>query len=201
MTIASAPLHRPVLADALVRRGILADSLLVLGGAAFTALLAQVQVPLWPVPITGQTLAVVLVGATLGTWRGTASMVLYLLAGVLGAPIFSGASHGLGADVLPSFGFVIGFIPAAALVGWLSEHRWDRRPLLSVAGFGLASAVPFFFGLPWLAGALAHFGYPHGFDAVMAAGFTPFVIGGLVKWAIAATALPLAWKALSFFQK
>lgn len=201
MTIAPASLTRPVLADALVRRGAIANTLLVVGGAAFTALLAQLQIPLWPVPITGQTLAVVLVGATLGTWRGTASMALYLVAGILGAPIFSGWSHGLGASVLPSFGFIIGFIPAAALVGWLSEHRWDRRPLLSIAGFGLASAVPFLVGLPWLAGALAFYGYPHDLASVMNAGFTPFIIGGLVKWAIAAAALPLAWKGLAFLKK
>jgi biotin transport system substrate-specific component len=201
MTIASASLNRPVLADALVRRGALANTLLVVAGTVFTALLAQVQIPLWPVPITGQTLAVVLVGATLGTWRGTASMALYLVAGVAGAPIFTGWSHGLGAGVLPSFGFVIGFIPAAALVGWLSERRWDRRPLLSIAGFGLASAVPFLFGLPWLGAALAHFGLPHDVATVLNAGFTPFIVGGIVKWAIAAAALPLAWKALGALRK
>lgn len=201
MTIASASLNRPVLADALVRPGVLANTLLVLGGAAFTALLAQAQIPLWPVPITGQTLAVVLVGATLGTWRGAASMMVYLVAGLVGAPVFAGAAHGLGADVLPSFGFVIGFVPAAALVGWLSERRWDRRPLLSVAGFGLASAVPFLFGLPWLGAVLASMGAPHDVATVLGLGFTPFVIGGLVKWAIAATMLPLAWKALAFFTK
>lgn len=196
MTTASASLTRPVLADAIVRRDALANTLLVLGGAAFTALLAQVQIPLWPVPITGQTLAVVLVGATLGTWRGTASMVVYLLAGLAGAPIFAGATHGLGADVLPSFGFAIGFIPAAALVGWLSERRWDRHPLLSVAGFGLASAVPFLFGLPWLAAVLASMRAPHDVATVLSLGFTPFIVGGLVKWAIAAAVLPLAWKGL-----
>jgi len=201
MTIASVSRARPVLADALVRRGALTNTLLVLGGAAFTALLAQVQIPLWPVPITGQTLAVVLVGATLGTWRGAASMAVYLVAGLAGAPIFAGATHGLGADVLPSFGFAIGFLPAAALVGWLSERRWDRRPLLSVAGFGLASAVPFLIGVPWLAAALASMGAPHGVATVLSLGFTPFIVGGLVKWAIAATMLPLAWKALAFFTK
>jgi len=201
MTIASASLNRPVLADALVRRGAVANTLLVVAGTVFTALLAQVQIPLWPVPITGQTLAVVLVGATLGTWRGTASMALYLLAGVLGAPVFTGWAHGLGSGVLPSFGFVIGFIPAAALVGWLSERRCDPRPLLSIAGFGLASAVPFLFGLPWLGATLAHYGLPHDLTAVLNAGFTPFIIGGIVKWAIAAAALPLAWKALGALRK
>ncbi len=184
-----------------MRRGVLANTLLVAGGTAFTALLAQLQVPLWPVPITGQTLAVVLVGATLGSWRGTASMLLYLLAGLVGAPVFAGWSHGLDASVLPSFGFVIGFVPAAALVGWLSERRWDRRPVLSVLGFGLASAVPFLFGLPWLGAVLAHYGAPHDLGAVLNSGFTPFVLGGLVKWAIAAAALPVAWRALSLLQK
>ncbi|MFC4243592.1 biotin transporter BioY [Gryllotalpicola reticulitermitis] len=201
MTIASASLNRPVLADALVRRDAVTNTLLVLGGAAFTALLAQVQIPLWPVPITGQTLAIVLVGATLGTWRGAASMLVYLVAGLVGAPIFAGGTHGLGAGVLPSFGFVIGFVPAAALVGWLSERRWDRRPLLSIVGFGLASAVPFVIGVPWLGAVLASMGAPHDVGTVLSLGFTPFIVGGLVKWAIAATMLPLAWKALAFFTK
>jgi len=201
MTIASVTRARPVLADALVRRDALTNTLLVLGGAAFTALLAQVQIPIWPVPITGQTLAVVLVGATLGSWRGAASMVVYALAGVAGLPVLAGGTHGLGADVLPSFGFAIGFIPAAALVGWLSERRWDRRPLLSIAGFGLASAVPFVFGLPWLGAVLASMGAPHDVATVLQLGFTPFIVGGLVKWAIAAAALPLAWKGLRRFSK
>jgi len=201
MTIASVTRARPVLADALVRRTALTNTLLVLGGAGFTALLAQVQIPLWPVPITGQTLAVVLVGATLGSWRGAVSMVVYALAGIAGLPVLAGGTHGLGADVLPSFGFAVGFIPAAALVGWLSERRWDRRPLLSIAGFGLASAVPFVFGLPWLGAVLASLGAPHDVATVLSLGFTPFVVGGLVKWAIAAAVLPIAWKGLARFSK
>ncbi|WP_022882928.1 biotin transporter BioY [Gryllotalpicola ginsengisoli] len=200
MTIAASP-SRTVLADALVRRGWLTDSLLVVGGTALVALLAQVQVPMWPVPITGQTLAVVLVGATLGTWRGAAALALYLVAGVAGAPVFTGWSHGLGSDVITSFGFVIGFIPAAALIGWLSERRWDRRPLLAVVGFGLAGLVPFLFGVPWLAAALAAMGAPHDLATVLNYGVTPFIVGGIVKWAIAAALLPAAWKALRASQR
>lgn len=210
MTNATASLDRtlrPVLADritSVVSRGagtsvgsrVFTDTALVLAGAALVGLLAQVNVPIWPVPVTGQTLAVVLVGASLGAWRGALSLATYLVAGLVGVPVFAGWSGGIGSLANPAFGYIVGFIVAAALIGWLSERRWDRRPLLAVVGFGLASAVPFVFGLPWLAIALARLGAPHSFAAVMASGFTPFVVGGLVKWAIAAAALPLAWKAL-----
>jgi biotin transport system substrate-specific component len=201
MTLASASLNRPVLVDAVIRRSAVTDALLVVAGTALVAVSAQVEVPLWPVPVTGQTLAVMLVGAALGFRRGAAALALYLVAGVAGAPVFAGWSGGVASLASPSFGFVVGFIPAAALMGWLSERRWDRRPVLAVAGFGLASALPFVVGLPWLAVVLAHLGLPHDLGAVLAAGFTPFIIGGLVKWAIAAAVLPLAWKALRFFQK
>lgn len=201
MTTASVPLSRPTLADRLITRGLLANTLLIAGGAALVGLSAQLEVPLWPVPVTGQTLAVVLVGAALGSWRGAASLTLYLLAGLAGVPLFAGWSGGWSNLSTPSFGFVVGFVFSAALIGWLSERRWDRRPLLALAGFGLASAVPFLFGLPWLAAALAGLGLPHDANAVLAAGFTPFILGGIVKWAIATAVLPLAWKALDALRK
>ncbi|MCU1526796.1 MAG: BioY protein, partial [Frondihabitans sp.] len=106
---------------------------------------------------------------------------------------FAGFSGGTLA--LPSFGFIVGFIPAAALIGWLSERSWDRKFPLALGGFLLASAIPFVVGLPYLAISLAHLGLPHDFAAVMAAGFTPFIVGGIAKWLIAAGALPLLWRA------
>lgn len=188
---------RPVLADRLVSRTtalpkVVTDTLLVLAGVGFVSLLAQVEIPLWPVPITGQTLAVMLVGATLGARRGALSLTSYMVLGLLGLPIF--ASHSAGSLSLPSFGFVIGFIPAAALVGWLSERSWDRHVVLSALAFFAASLIPFAVGLPYLAVSLAQLNLPHSFADVMAAGFTPFLLGGLVKWLIAAGALPLAWR-------
>lgn len=194
MTNIAASTLRPVLADRFVPKSLVADATLVLGGVAFTGLLAQVQVPLWPVPITGQTLAVMLVGATLGFRRGSLSLLAYMLIGLVGAPIFAEHSGGFSSLSLPSFGFIIGFVPAAALVGWLSERSWDRRLPLALGGFFAASLIPFAIGLPWLAVSLAQLGLPHGFAAVMAAGFTPFIVGGIVKWIIAAGALPLLWR-------
>ncbi|MEB4616036.1 biotin transporter BioY, partial [Leucobacter sp. M11] len=118
------------------------------------------------------------------------SLALYLALGVAGLPIFAGA----GAGFSPSFGFIIGFVPAAALIGWLSERSWDRRPALALLGFLAASIVPFLVGVPYLAMALGALGLPNDLHAVLQAGVIPFIPGGIVKWLIAAAALPLLWK-------
>lgn len=190
-----APLpRRAVLADALVgHRTLIKDLLLIASGIAVVAALAQVEIPMWPVPITGQTLGVMLVGAALGMRRGTMAMVGYALLGLAGLPIFAGFTGGIAALAKPTFGYILGFIAAAALVGWLAERRWDRRPLLSMALFGLATLIPFAFGIPYMAAVLAAMGSPVDAAGALALGFTPFIVGGLVKWAIAAAAMPLAW--------
>lgn len=187
-TAAYAP--QPVLADRFVTRSRTTDVTLVATGAVLVGLLAQVSVPLWPVPVTGQTLGVLLVGGSLGMRRGASSMLLYLVAGLAGVPWFSERSGGLGALTVPSFGYIIGFVFAAALIGWLAERHWDRRPALSLAGFALASLVPFLFGIPYLAAVLG----VSDLNTALAYGFYPFIVGGLVKWAIAAAVFPLAWK-------
>jgi biotin transport system substrate-specific component len=196
MTTAVAPLFRPTLADRIVPRSAVNNVLLIVAGAAVVAGFAQIEIPLWPVPVTGQTLAVMLVGAALGAWRGAASLALYLVAGVAGLPIFAELTGGIASVAKPSFGFIIGFVFAAAFVGWLSEREWDKRPWLALVAFFAASIVPFAFGLPYLAVVLGALGLPNDPVAVLNAGFTPFIIGGLVKWAIAAALLPLAWKAV-----
>ena len=191
----------PVLADRLVKRNTaVTDAALVLAGAAVVGLLAQVSVPLWPVPITGQTLGVLLVGAALGARRGAASLLSYMLLGLVGMPWFAQFTGGLAAVTKPSFGYIIGFIPAAYLIGYLSERRWDRSWWKAVAGFGLASLIPFVFGVPYLWAVLALAGKNIGFAGAMAAGFTPFIIGGIVKWLLGAMLLPGAWKALEIFE-
>ncbi len=187
-TVALAP--RSVLADRFVIRSLATDTALVVGGAALVGLLAQASVPLWPVPVTGQTLGVLLVGGSLGMRRGATSMLVYMLAGLAGMPWFSDQGSGPPMLVAPSFGYIIGFVFMAALVGWLAERHWDRRPLLSAAGFALASLVPFLFGLPYLAAVLDLTDV----QTVLALGFYPFIVGGLVKWAIAAAVFPLAWR-------
>ncbi len=182
--------RRPVLADRFVSRSLTTDATLVLTGAVLVGLLAQVSVPLWPVPVTGQTLGVLLVGGSLGMRRGALSMLAYLVVGVAGVPWFSAQSGGLTALAAPSFGYIIGFVFAAATIGWLAERQWDRRPLLSLAGFGLASLLPFVFGLPYLAVVLGLTDV----QTILGYGFYPFILGGLVKWAIAAVLFPAVWR-------
>jgi biotin transport system substrate-specific component len=184
---------RLVLADRVFGRSLPLDVVLVFAGAALTALLAQVQIPMLPVPITGQTLAVLLVGATLGFARGASSLALYLVLGLIGLPVYTpqdDGTHltGLAAVAAPSFGYIIGFIPAAAIVGWLSERSWDRKILKALATFFGGSLVVFAFGLPWLAAVLGT-----DLTTTLAYGLWPFLLGGAVKALIAAGLLPLAW--------
>lgn len=196
------PVHRPVLADLIARpsdraRAFALDAGLVAVGAAVVALLAQVEVPLWPVPITGQTLAVVVVGAALGARRGAAALIAYLLAGLAGLPVFAGFTGSVAAVAKPSFGFVIGFVFAAFVAGWFAERAWDRKPVLAFAGFVLASAIPFVFGIPYMAFILNVVGGgAYGIGEVLAFGLWPFIVGGLVKAAIAALVIPGGWAAV-----
>ncbi len=196
------PSRRPVLADLIARpsdraRAVALDVALVLAGAAFVAALAQVEVPLWPVPVTGQTLAVVVVGAALGARRGAAALVAYLVAGLAGLPVFAGFTGTIAAVAKPSFGFIIGFVFAAFVAGWFAERAWDRKPILAFVGFVAASVIPFLFGVPYMAFILnAVLGKGLGVDAILAAGVTPFILGGLIKAAIAAVLIPASWVAV-----
>ena len=196
MTNATASTSRPVLADRFVTSSRATDAALVLGGVAVVSVLAQVQVPLWPVPVTGQTLGVMLVGASLGARRGALSLLTYLVLGVAGLPIFAEFSGGPLSVLKPSFGFIIGFVLAAGLIGWLSERDWDKKWFRSAAAFFAASLVPFVVGLPYLAVVLGQLGFPADLQSVLAAGLYPFIVGGVAKWLIAAAALPVAWRVL-----
>ncbi len=186
-TFSLAP-RRTVLADRVLPRSLAVDAGLVVAGAALTAGLAQIAIPLWPVPITGQTLAVLLVGASLGAVRGAASMVLYALVGLIGLPVYS--DHASGPSVLfgPTGGYIVGFVLAAALTGWLAQRRWERRFLAGMLAFVAGSGVVFLIGLPWLKAGLG-LTWPQ----TLAGGLYPFVVGGIIKAVIAALALRGAW--------
>lgn len=189
MTALSPAAHRP-LADALLPRTAVVSTALVLGGVLLTAGAAQVSVPLWPVPITGQTLAVLLVGSALGARRGALSMLVYALLGVIGLPVFAGGSAGFGVLAGPSGGYIVGFIAAAALVGWIAERFGDRPLRNSVLSFALGTVVTFAIGMLWLAVSL-------GLDLqqTLEFGLYPFVLGGAVKAALGAGAISLGWTA------
>ncbi|MCU1578060.1 MAG: biotin transporter BioY [Rhodoglobus sp.] len=180
---------RQTFADRVIPRSVPTDIALVAGGALFTGLLAQVAVPLWPVPITGQTLAVLLVGTTLGATRGVLSMVLYAALGVVGVPWFSDASSGMGVLAGPTGGYIVGFIFAAGLTGWLAQRQWDRRIVGAIVSFIAGSLIVFAVGLPWLAVSL-------GLDLrqTVAAGLYPFIVGGIIKAVVAAAVIRSAWR-------
>jgi biotin transport system substrate-specific component len=173
------------------RVGLLADTLLVLAGAGLVALSAQVVIPLpfTPVPITGQTFAVLLVGASLGAMRGTASLGLYVLAGAVGAPIYADGGHGLAALMSASGGYLIGFVAAAALTGLLAERRWDRRFAPAVAAMLTGSVVIYACGLVWLSLTLGT-----GLERTLELGLYPFILGDILKLYLAAMLLPAAWR-------
>ena len=162
------------------------NALLIGGGVLLTALLAQVAVPVpgSPVPITGQTLAVVLTAAALGPVRGVAVQAVYMLAALVGLPFYSEASGGVDVVFGATGGYVVGFIPAAFLIGLAARHGADRNPLKAVPLFILGQAVVFAVGVPWLAVSA-------GLSATQAldAGFYPFILGGIVKAAVAAAVL------------
>jgi biotin transport system substrate-specific component len=166
------------------------DAILVTGAALLTALLAQVSIPVGgsPVPITGQTLAVVLTAAALGPARGFAGQALYLVLGAVGLPFYSDASGGLDVVWGATGGYLVGFLPAAYLIGLAARQGQDRRITRALPLFALGQLVIFAVGVPWLA-AVAHLSA----SEAISAGFTPFIVGGIVKAAIAGVALPGAW--------
>jgi biotin transport system substrate-specific component len=178
---------RLVLAD-LVPGTLGRDVALVIGAAAFVGLLAQVSIHLsfTPVPITGQTLGVLLSGTALGWKRGSAAMVLYGLAGLIGVPWFAGHARGY---VGASFGYIVGFVLAAALCGFLAERSADRSLLRSVPAMALGEVVMYAVGVVWL-GVNLHVGP----GQAIALGLTPFLAGDGIKAAIAAALLPTVWK-------
>lgn len=180
--------RRTVLADRVLPRSLAVDAVLVVGGAALTAALAQVVIPLWPIPITGQTLAVLLVGASLGAVRGVASMLLYALVGLAGAPVYS--EHASGPAVLfgPSGGYIVGFILAAGLTGWLAQRRFERRLLSGMLAFVAGSGVVFLVGLPWLKVTT-----DYSWAMTLDYGLVRFIPGGVIKAVIAALVLRGAW--------
>lgn len=186
-------INRNTIVDSVVPRSVAADVALVAAGAALTAVAAQISIPASPVPFTLQTLVVLLVGASLGSVRGALSLLLYATLGLVGLPVFAplkDGSHAVGIDAVlgATFGFIIGFVAAAFVVGLLAERNWSSHAVKMFVSYAVGSVVIYAFGIPVLA-SVATQG-----DLVVAAGImTPFLIWDAVKAVIAAALLPLAW--------
>ena len=184
------PLHqrRPLVLADLVSGSLARDAALVVGGAALTGLLAQVAIPVAgsPVPVTGQTFAALTVGAALGWRRGLLALALYMVAGVAGVPWFAQGGSGY---VSASFGYVVGFVLAAGLVGALASRGGDRNPVPTIGTMVLGNAVIYAVGVPWLMVSL-HVGLGAGWDL----GMKNYLLGDALKILLAAGALPVVWR-------
>lgn len=180
-----------VLAARVLPRSKTSAVVLTIAFAALTALAAQWRfyLPFTPIPITGQTFAVLLSGAALGWRLGGTSQIVYVGAGLVGLPVFAGGGSGFETITGASGGYLVGFVIAAALVGHLAERGQDRRVDTAAAAFLLGSVTIYLFGVAWLMQVT-------GWDLpeAMAKGVAPFVVGDLVKAGFAALALPAVWR-------
>ena len=184
--------YADLLRPSMRRSALLYDAALVLGGSLFIALSAQVaiQLPFSPVPITGQTLAVLLVGALLGSRRGALAVLAYIAEGLAGLPVFAGGAAGLARLFGPTGGYLVGFVAAAFLVGWLAERGWDRRFGTTIAAMTLGNVVIYSVGAVWLAVFVG------GLSRAWSLGVLPFLPGDALKIVLAAVLLPGGWKLL-----
>jgi biotin transport system substrate-specific component len=175
------------------RAAVLLDAAMVIAGSLFIALLAQwvIKLPFTPVPITGQTLGVLLVGTAFGWSRAGLTLVLYLAQIAVGLPFAAEGKGGLEVLTLAtaSGGYLWGFLPAALLCGWLANRGWDRSLRSSLGVMLLGSIVIYAVGIPWLAASLG-VGLLEAFEL----GLYPFVIGDILKLLLAAGLLPAAWR-------
>ena len=180
------------------RSSALTQALFVVGGIGFIALLAQISIPVpgSPVPVTGQTLAVLLIGTTYGARLGFITFASYLLAGIAGAPIFAhsatSANHGIARLTGATGGYLVGMLVASLLLGYLADRKADQKFTTSFPALLLGDVVIFAFGLTWL-----HASLDMTWAQTFKAGFTPFILGEALKIAITATSLPLVWRRIS----
>ena len=181
----------------LPRTNVLTNALLLAAGVLLVAAAAQIRIPLadTPVPITGQTFAVVLIGAAYGASLGASTLVAYWLIGLAGAPIYAEGKSGWDTFVGPTGGYIVGFVLAAALTGYLAQQRWDRRFSSSLGAMLLGNVAIYVPGLLWLAHYLNT-----GVNDTLVAGLYPFVLGDVIKLFLAGALLPSAWLAVRRFR-
>lgn len=180
--------RRHALADTFAASSLWANILVITAGAAFVGLLAQISFFIHPIPVpfTGQTLGVLVVGGTLGARRALAAMTLYTVAGLAGLPWFAGHTHGYTPAL---FGYLLGFMLAVSLMGWLTSKGNDRNVVSALGLFVLGELAIYAIGVPWLAAD-----YHLSIGKAIALGMTPFLIFDLAKAVLAGTLLPAAWR-------
>lgn len=178
----------------LPRTSALSNGVLIIGGVFFLAALAQIAIPVpgSPVPVTGQTLGVLLVGTTYGASLGFVTFTTYLLAGIAGAPVFAGASYGIEKVVGATGGYLVGMLVATFLLGLLAQKRLDQNLATALPSMLLGTLTTFTFGLLWL-----HQFTGQSWGWTINAGLTPFIIGETLKIIIAGTSLPLLWRTIN----
>jgi biotin transport system substrate-specific component len=180
----------PLRAVFIPRASALTNTSLLLGGTVFMSLMAQIALPVpgSPVPITGQTLGVLLIGTAYGASLGLATIAIYVALGLAGAPILAQGAHGYARLAGPTGGYLVGMVLAAFAVGVLANRRWDVRLQTALMQMIVGEILVFAPGLIWLklyTGA--------SWSWTLAAGFTPFIVGEVIKIGIAGTALPSVW--------
>ena len=186
---------RRTLVDALLQgSSLLYHLLVVVAGSLLMAALAQVSIPLpfTPVPITGQTYGVLLIGTLLGSRRGALSMLLYIIEGGMGLPFFAQGASGWAKLLGPTGGYLVGFVLAAYVIGWMAERGMDRRVWTALVPMLVGEVIIFACGVSWL----AHF---VGWDKALPLGLYPFIPGDVIKTLLAALTLPAGWKMLGLW--
>ena len=175
----------------LPKSNLLTKLLLVTGGALFLALLAQIAIPVpgSPVPVTGQTLGVLLLATAYGANMGATTFALYLLIGIAGAPVFANRGFGIERLIGPTGGYLIGMFIASWVLGALAGRKWDQRLRTALVTMLIGSLIIFTFGLIWLQQYTGK-----DWAWTFSAGLTPFIFGEILKIAIAGIALPTVWK-------
>ncbi len=167
------------------------EVVLVLAGIALLAIASKIRVPMWPVPMTMQTFAVLTVGAGLGLRLGLASLLGYVALGAAGVAVFAGDSAGLAYMTGPTAGYLVGFVAAAAAMGAMARRGLDRNVLTMAGAMLVGNAIIYVFGVAWMAYL---FGAAKGMDWVMQYGMTNFLVGDALKLALAALVVPGLWK-------
>ena len=185
--------HSNTISAVVLPRRAAATLALMMGFAILTALAAQIRIvlPGTPVPITGQTFAVLITGAVLGSWAGAGSQMIYVTLGLVGLPVYAGGNGGFDYATGATLGYLVGFIAAAWVIGRLSERGQDRNVWSAVPAFLTGNAVIYILDVTWLWWSVEAIST---MQEAIVAGFAPFVIGDLLKIALAGVLLPLAWR-------